>query len=222
MKISIPTKRNRAMTLIEVLVVMITVLFLAVVFLPAIKPRPIIRALRVQCINNLKQTALAARVWAGDNNDKFPWQISSTNGGTMEFTTRPNVWRHYQVMSNELSTPRVMICPADDRFAATNFIYLNNSNVSFFIGVDATQTNAAMIFAGDHNLTNGMPVRNGILNLTTNRLTGWTAEVHNKVGNIAPADGSVQQVSISGLLTTVANTGVASNRLQMPILGSSQ
>jgi prepilin-type processing-associated H-X9-DG protein len=42
--------------------------------------------------------------------------------------------------------------------------------------------------------------------------------VHNKAGNILMADGSVQQVSIGGLHITVANTGLATNRLQMPIL----
>jgi prepilin-type processing-associated H-X9-DG protein len=42
--------------------------------------------------------------------------------------------------------------------------------------------------------------------------------MHNKVGNIALADGSVQQVSITGLQMSVASTGAASNRLQMPIL----
>jgi prepilin-type processing-associated H-X9-DG protein len=58
-----------------------------------------------------------------------------------------------------------------------------------------------------------------LLNLTTNRLTGWTAEMHNKVGNIAMADGSVQQLSILGLQTAVTNTGIDVTRLQMPILG---
>ena len=42
--------------------------------------------------------------------------------------------------------------------------------------------------------------------------------MHNKVGNIGLADGSVQELSISGLQNTVANTGFATNLLQMPIL----
>jgi hypothetical protein len=176
----------------------------------------------IHCINNLKQTGLAARVWEGDYNDKFPWQISTNQGGTRDFITGPNTFRHLQVMSNELSTPKVVFCPMEtdrSRFLATNFTAFCNSNLSFFIGVDSAETNAMMFMAGDHNITNGTGLTDGILNLTTNRHSGWTAEVHNKCGYIALADGSVQEYGNSNLQFAVASTGVASNRMQMPILG---
>jgi hypothetical protein len=140
----------------------------------------------------------------------------------MEFTTGLNAWRHFQIMSNELSTPKVLFCPAETdrtRFIATNFTWLNNSNLSFFVSVDASnETYPQTILSGDHNITNGIAVKNGLLELTTNQLAGWTSEMHDKVGNVGLADGSVQQVSITGLRTTVENTGLATNRLQMPIL----
>ena len=139
----------------------------------------------------------------------------------MEFITGAHAFRHFQIMSNELSTPRVLLCPADndDRsIAATNFINFNNSNISFFVGIVANESNATMILGGDHNITNGTTLRNGLLDLTTNHPAVWTREIHNKVGNILLADGSVQQLSISGLQQTVANTGIATNRIQMPIV----
>lgn len=209
------------MTLLEVLVVIAVVGIFILMFLPAVqRDHPI--ALRINCVNNLKQCGLATRVWEGDNNDKFPTQVSVTNGGSMEFTTGPNVWRTFQIMSNELSTPKVVVCPLEEghgRTVATNFTTFCNSNVSFFIGVDANEAYPASILSGDHNITNGMLIRNGLLTLTTNRPSGWTSEIHDKVGNIALADGSVQQLSIDGLQTTVAKTGMETNRLQMPILG---
>jgi hypothetical protein len=152
----------------------------------------------------------------------YPMHVAGTNGGTMDFITGPNVFRHFQVMSNELSTPFILICPAEydrNRFVATNFAQLSNSNISYFVGMDANETNPQLILAGDRNLTNGTPIRNGILELTTNAPTGWTAEMHREVGNIALADGSVQQVTTMGLRTAVENTGMATNHLQMPILG---
>jgi prepilin-type processing-associated H-X9-DG protein len=75
------------------------------------------------------------------------------------------------------------------------------------------------ILSGDRNLTNNTSIRNGILTLTTNRPAGWTAEIHNKVGNLLLADGSVQQVSSTGLRTAIVNTSAFTNRLLMPILG---
>lgn len=51
------------------------------------------RALSIQCVNNLKQVGLAARVWAVDNGNMTP----------------PNV----QCMSNEISSFAILVCPAD-------------------------------------------------------------------------------------------------------------
>lgn len=213
--------RYQGFTLIELLVLIAIVAIMAMLVYPG-GPSEKARALRINCVNNLKQCGLAFRVWEGDNNYKFPPQVSAANGGSMESITGPNVFRHFQVASNELSTPKVVFCPKEtdrDRFVATNFTTFCNSNISFFIGVDASETNAAMVLAGDHNLTNGLPIRNSILEVSTNRATGWTSEMHNKVGNLCLADGSVRQLSIAELQAAVANTGVATNRLQMPILG---
>lgn len=85
--------------------------------------------------------------------------------------------------------------------------------------MDAAETNPLMILSGDHNITNGTKIRNGLLELTANNPAGWTAEMHNKSGNILLTDGSVQQVNISGLRQTIANTDSLTNRIQMPILG---
>jgi hypothetical protein len=219
MKTFVQTNQNRALTLIEVLGVCAMLGILALIFLSAISRPPMQRAPRIQCINNLKQVGLATRVWEGDHNDRFPAQEPATNGGSMEYITGTNVWRHFQVMSNELSTPKVVICPADEaRIYATNFTWFNNSNVSFFFGIDANETNSSMMLSGDRNITNGAGVKNGILGLTTTTPAGWTSEMHDKCGNIALADGSVQQLSITGLGNTVRNTGIATNRLQMPVL----
>jgi len=177
------------------------------------------RALRIQCVSNLKQNGLAFRVWAGDHGDKYPMEISETNGGTMEFLSGPNLFRHFQVMSNELSTPLVLICPADNgRVAASNFTFFSNSNVSFFLGLNFSKNDPQAIWTGDRNITNGTPIRNGILELTTNQPPGWTDEIHRRVGNVVLSDGSVQQVSQSGLRGAFVNTHNPTNRLLMPVL----
>lgn len=70
------------------------------------------RALRIACVNNLKQFGLAVRVYALDNNDSNP----------------PNV----VCMSNELSTPKILVCPADtNRQAAADFFSFSMANCSY-------------------------------------------------------------------------------------------
>jgi hypothetical protein len=208
------------MTLVEVLGVMAAVAILLALYLASLPKQWHHGSPGIQCVNNLKQIGLATRVWEGDNNDKYPTAVSVTNGGAMEFTTGPNAWKNYQVMSNELSTTKVLLCPVDrDRFLATNFTHLNNSNLSFFVGVDANETVTNAILSGDRNITNGMPLKNALLELTTNRLSGWNSELHGSRGNLVLADCSVRpNISSVGLQNAVANSGFATNRLQIPIL----
>lgn len=209
------------MTLLELLVVLIVITILAALLFPALKQARL-RRNRIYCNNNLRQIGLAFRVWETGGANNYPMQVPNKSGGTSEFVTGTNVFRHFQVISNELSTPWILICPAEwdpARIRATNFNYFSNSNLSYFVGVDANETNPQMILSGDRNFTNGVTIKNGILELSTNHDTGWTTELHPPVGNIALADGSVQQLNISSLQQTVANTGIATNRIQMPILG---
>jgi len=209
------------MTLIEVLVVSVAVLVLVAMLLPAMSKTSHC-TYQGFCANNLKQVGLASRVWAGDNGDKYPMEISETNGGTMEFINGPNTFRHFQVMSNELSTPRVLFCRNESdpmRVQATNFTAFGNSNLSYFVGVDASQTNPMMILSGDRNFTNVAIVKNGLLELTANQQIDWSPEVHEHIGNIALADGSVRQVKTKALRELIRHSGVSTNRLQMPVLG---
>jgi hypothetical protein len=209
------------MTLIEVLMVLAVVMALVAFMLPRMLRRPMSRAPRIQCVNNLKQIGLAFRIWEGDNKDTFPMFVSETNGGAMEYTTGPNAWRQLLVMSNELSTPRLLICPAEsdrDRFMATNFTWLNNSNLSYFIGIVSNDVNPQMILSGDHNITNGTSIKKGMLELTVGNPSGWTSEMHKMVGNVGLSDGSVQQLSTVGLQTAAANISPGTNFLQMPVL----
>jgi len=220
-KTSLITKRDHAMTLIEVLVVSAVVLVLVAMLLPAMSKTSHC-TYQVFCANNQRQVGLSFRVWAGDNGDKFPMEISETNGGTMEFINGPNTFRHFQVMSNELSTPSDLFCRNESdpmRVQATNFTAFGNSNLSYFVGVDASQTNPMMILSGDRNFTNVAIVKNGLLELTANEKIDWATEVHEHIGNIALADGSVRQVKTKALRDLIRHSGVFTNRLQMPVLG---
>jgi len=144
----------------------------------------------------------------------------------MELIAAGNVAACFQVMSNELSTPKILVCPEDvDRIAATNFTTdFNNSKISYFVSLDADQTHPQTILSGDDNFeTNGIPIKSGLFELSTNNPISWTASRHVFAGNILYADGNVQQVSskvwqinTKGLQTVFLYAGLATNRLAIP------
>ena len=94
--------------------------------------------------------------------------------------------------------------------------FTNDYNVSYFVGVDATDTNAAMFLSGDRNLTNSLGQNRRLVDFPTNQPAGWTTALHNRQGNIGLADGSVQQFSCARLQPALIETGVATNRLAFP------
>ena len=219
-------QRNHALTLTEVLVSVVTVCVLAgAAFLmfhrPKVVHRTVIqnRSTEIQCVNNLKQIGLAYRIWEGDNGDKMPMQVPANQGGAKEPAARGNVARIFQVMSNELSTPRILLCPADaDRFVAKNFTAgFDNSHVSYFAGLDAADDKPAMFLSGDDNFDiGGRPVETGVLLLATNALVSWTAARHVNRGNIGLADGSVWTTDDKQLVQKLIETDIATNRLALP------
>jgi hypothetical protein len=130
-----------------------------------------------------------------------------------------NAFVLWQTMSNELATPKILACPSDEqRTAAVSFSQnFSDSNISYFLSLDAADAYPQMVITGDDNLAvNGVRVRPGILNLWTNAALGWTKERHGAEGNIALSDGSVQTATTWALQTALANTGTATNRLVIP------
>ena len=208
------------MTLFEVLVVIAVIAVLAAILLPALaRPK---RHSGINCVNLLKQTALAFRVWEGDNGDKYPMDVSVTKGGAMEFAATGDAAGIFRAMSNELSTPKILICTADtEHQAANNFSSgFSDANISYFIGLDAKENNPQNLLIGDDNLAvGGTPVKPGILNLATNVPVTWTAARHKYHGNVALTDGSVQQTTSAGLTTAVVSSATTNQpvvRLVIP------
>jgi hypothetical protein len=218
MKPRLSHQRNRALTRIEVVIIVASLAVLAALFLPALAASKR-KSSRINCVSNVKQIGIAFRLWEGDNNGKYPMSVSVTNGGAMELLAAGNVAACFQVMSNELSTPKILFCPADTRRTyATNFSTgFSGANISYFLNVDAVETYPQMIMLGDdHLLVNGKPVQPGILNLWTNQTITWAKDRHLGCGNLGMADGSAMQVTSDGLQQALWQTGAATNRWVMP------
>jgi len=208
-------RSSRALTLTELLVVIDVVAMLFVLLVP-LPSRKYEIARRVACHNNLKSTGLSFRLFATDNSDRFPMAVSTNEGGSMEYVERGNAFRHFWVMSNELSSPKVLICPADTRQFATNWFKLGDENVSYFVAVDAHEIKPQLLLSGDRNITNGVIPLGRVLVLRTNQPVGWTKEVHRHVGNVALADASVLITTGSQMQRQLRNGETNSQRVVLP------
>lgn len=191
------------------------------------------RSSRVSCVNHLKQVGLAFRIWAGDNGDKYPVQISITNGGALEWAEQGSAYHVFLVMSNELSTPKILFCPEEDNpqrrpantFDSTPVIgnpapgipFTATNSLSYFVGLDAVETQPNTILSGDDHLQVGkIKPPPGLLLLATNTPVAWAKGRHKSSGNLSLADGSVYQVLSPGLQQIFTSTGFATNRLALP------
>ncbi len=229
-------KQKKAFTLIELLVVIAIIAILAALLLPALAAAKR-KAQRINCVNDLKQVGISFRLWEGDNQDRYPMAVNTIKNGALEaiysaLNSKPtpsyNLCTVFSVMSNEVNTPKILFCPADNgiwtvngnplvRASATNWITfdptigqsdytkLTFQYLSYFVCGDAFESYPQMILDGDRNIgtANGLATAADNTNSTLSVSTQWGS------GGVGPAAKSSWAWDNSSLHLKNGNLGLA-------------
>jgi prepilin-type processing-associated H-X9-DG protein len=207
---------HAAFTLPELLVVlMIVIILVGMITPPSHGSRE--KARGIKCVNNLKNVGLALRIYATDNHDRFPWEIPNQKD-VIQINYLSDPANYIRGLSNELTIPKIVLCPADTRKEATNWIQFSRTNLSYFISPDASQTFSNSFLAGDRNITNNLgALPPGLNTLSTNDPVGWDKNIHKNAGNACFGDGRVQILSSAKLRDQLRHTGQTNKSIELAV-----
>ena len=206
------------------------------------------KAQKIKCTSNLKNVGLGFRIFATDNGDLYPMSVPDAQGGSASAADLRAgvtlVYRHFLSLSNELQTPKIVLCPSDGlgRVEAVNWstnrirganaaqYFGGNSSVSYFVGFEADETLPQSLLSGDRNITNSdrTDIRKGIIfrfRMRARRNDSppclllsqvGTKNIHDTAGNVALGDGSVQAFSTSKLREGIRDIGLQEVQIAVP------
>jgi hypothetical protein len=179
---------------------------------------------RALCYNNLRQIGHGLQVWGDEHEDMVPWTTFVSSGGT-----RPEAgykigvaWVEFLSLSNELSSPRLLACPADAsaKVASTwttqpggfaNSGYRANA-LSYFVAYHVYPASPRDVITGDRDFrpSDSTPTScgRGVVNTVSVEIgdpkVAWTNALHLASGDLLLSDGSVEVTTQERLTNSLA------------------
>ena len=213
----------------EVCCALAALALLMMVALPALATSKA-RSQRLLCANNLSRIGIANAMWGADNNNLRPMMVPYWEGGLQtsgNVGTPPGTppwpwgalnnqaWFHYYWLSNELITPKLLVCPSDSvkrpavdwgHLPSGGFLHAANRGnaLSYIVAHTYSESDRGLVSA-DRNLpytilsTSCSYGFQGMRGITPGgAVSGWLSlgqgVLHTPEGNLLFKDGSVEQV----------------------------
>jgi type II secretory pathway pseudopilin PulG len=224
----------RGFTRIELLVVLATLCLITTLALPLLANNRE-RSLRVLCVNNLRLAGQAMHQWSTEQSGRMPWRTPWCEGGTFPASCsgsppawvsgglNNNLWFQWAWLSNELQSPKILLCPSDISKRSANtwsgspdggFLHPNyrNGSVSYFIGLDVFPESRSSLLAGDRNVIFDLPNQSCSSRITVTQGLGFGpaagigAGMHVAEGNFLFTDGRVDELSSGGFVKSGRDT----------------
>src|SRR5260221_10881445 len=219
--------KDLAFSRLEVAVVLGTLALLCAIAMPVLANNRS-RSEQIVCLNNLRQVGHGFQLWASEHDDKNPWWVPIRDGGSYwaagdpvpswGLALRPNAWFQFAWVSNQLRTPKILVCPSDvgvgaPRKVANDFFnspaggFLNaaykNNAVSYLVGLHSRYDDPRSVLCADRNVlfdAIGVACSSGLtstLELTylSQAILHWTNSIHGLAGNVLRTDGSTERLS---------------------------
>jgi hypothetical protein len=172
------------------------------------------------CLNNLRQIGQAFNLWASQHGNLNPWWIRAItinpgvydlDQGTSGHPLDRNLFIQYAWISNELSTPRILACPSDQRVklatdwgaSQKGFMFSRDNSISYLLNLHSLYDDPQSLLSGDRNMRStltGATCSSGIADVVALSLLGpaarqWTNGLHGFEGNLLFTDGRVTETS---------------------------
>lgn len=182
----------------------------------------------LQCQENLRFIALALQDFSNDHADRFPWEVSQHEGGSLEAIPSGQAAPHFRALTNTIRNTRTLLCPMDSmRYRGATLTSLDDSAISYFVNISARRGSKNTVLAGDRTISTTEDNTTGEIGVSSKSPLQWTRPApdengHQEIrtgettGNLILNNGSLMETTSFQLQRVIRALGTNTHRFILP------